>query len=368
MPLLRALLSNLPTLSHPLLLTTAIALISLPFLYFHFKIFPKPTRYLTLLYRRKILGHTIPISVNYHFTRVCNAACKFCFHTELTGYHAPLPTAQNALRLLAESGMRKLNFAGGEPFLYPKHLGQLCKFAKEELQLESVSIVSNGTRVSEQWLANWGAWIDILAISCDSMKAETNQLIGRAERTTGVPFDNVTQLFRIRDWCRKFGVRFKLNTVVCAKNWEEDMVDVVSELAPFRWKVFQVLVVDGENENETRRRDARSMVVTDEEFGWFCRRHKGVKGFTPEPNRLMRASYLILDEYLHFLDAGNDKRKHSDPILEVGVQKALSQVEWDEQAFNERGGVYDWSRDAGGNGKTACSGELGGVKLSDLEF
>jgi hypothetical protein len=25
---------------------------------------------------------TIPISVNYHFTRKCNRVCGFCFHTE----------------------------------------------------------------------------------------------------------------------------------------------------------------------------------------------------------------------------------------------------------------------------------------------
>ena len=189
--------------------------------------------------------------------------------------------------------MQKLNFAGGEPFLYQKYLGKLCKYAKEDLGLESVSIVSNGTRVTREWLYEYGRYVDILAISCDSFNAETNREIGRKERGDGKPFDNVAQLFEIRDWCKDLGIKFKLNTVVCSLNWQEDMRENVQNLAPFRWKVFQVLVVDGENENEERKRDARKLVVSDEQFAAFCRRHEDVHGFTPESNALMKESYLV---------------------------------------------------------------------------
>lgn len=142
---------------------------------------------------------TVPVSVNYHFSRKCNADCVFCFHTATTSYVAPDEDAKRALRLLKHEGMRKLNFAGGEPFLYPAKLGSWCQFAKEELKLESVSIVSNGTRVKENWLRRWGKYVDILAISSDSFDPETNRKIGRAERGSGRPFDNVEQLFQIRD-------------------------------------------------------------------------------------------------------------------------------------------------------------------------
>lgn len=65
----------------------------------------------------------IPISVNYHFTRKCNKECGFCFHTAKTSHKAPLEEAKHGLVLLKDAGMKKLNFAGGEPFLYPKYLG-----------------------------------------------------------------------------------------------------------------------------------------------------------------------------------------------------------------------------------------------------
>ena len=143
--------------------------------------------------------HIIPVSVNYHFTRHCNADCGFCFHTELSSYKLPEERAKEGLRLLAEAGMRKANFAGGEPFLYPKHLGELCRYCKEELELESVSIVSNGTKVTEKWLRQYGDFVDILAISCNSTNPAANDAIGRKDRGSGKAFDNVGKLFEIKE-------------------------------------------------------------------------------------------------------------------------------------------------------------------------
>lgn len=74
----------------------------------------------------------IPISVNYHFTRRCNKECGFCFHTAKTSHIASVEDARRGLALLKKAGMRKLNFAGGEPFLYPKYLGSSQAFATTE--------------------------------------------------------------------------------------------------------------------------------------------------------------------------------------------------------------------------------------------
>ena len=57
------------------------------------------------------------VSVNYHFTRKCNKTCKFCFHTEKSSHVATEEEMKRGLRLLKEAGMRKINFAGGEPIL-----------------------------------------------------------------------------------------------------------------------------------------------------------------------------------------------------------------------------------------------------------
>ena len=43
-------------------------------------------------------------------------------------------------------------------------------------------------------------------------------------------------------------------------------------------------------------------LITDAEFEIFLERHKSVKVLVPESNDAMRNSYLILDEYMRFLD------------------------------------------------------------------
>ncbi len=258
-----------------------------------------------------------PLSVNYHFTRRCNKECGFCFHTAKTSYMLEEKEAKHGLELLKRAGMRKLNFAGGEPFLYSKHLGaliprpmpepgenrvrshklidgettgELVRYGKEDLGIESISIVTNGSLVREDWLRCYGQHLDLMAVSCDSFDEDTNIRIGRGSG------DNVTQLFKLRDWCSQYGVKFKLNTVVCRDNVDEDMAARVAELGPFRWKCFQVLKVTGENDSDKTLRDVRRFEISDDEFATFCDRHKHLKCFVPESNRLMANSYLLLDE------------------------------------------------------------------------
>lgn len=47
---------------------------------------------------------TIPVSVNYHFTRQCNYKCGFCFHTAKTSFVLPLDEAKRGLLLLKQAG------------------------------------------------------------------------------------------------------------------------------------------------------------------------------------------------------------------------------------------------------------------------
>ncbi|KAI1741069.1 hypothetical protein F4680DRAFT_417069 [Xylaria scruposa] len=314
-------------------------------------------------HRRKFIT---PVSVNYFFTRKCNKECAFCFHTEKSSYVASDAEMKRGLHLLKEAGMRKINFAGGEPLLYPHTLAMLCRFCKEELKLESVSIITNGTKVTKKWLEENGRFVDVLGVSCDSFNEETNIAIGRG---TG---NNVKQLFKIRDWCRELGIKFKLNTVICTYNWEEDMVDTIERLDPFRWKVFQVLLVEGENDAgeddilNKRKRNARKLLISDEQFRTFCNKHQHLKSFIPEPNSVMASSYLLLDEYLCFLDKGAGVEKQSRSILEVGVQRALSEIHWDEKAFKQRGGLYDWAKDVAENASE--TGSCGSSDKKSLEW
>ncbi len=131
--------------------------------------------------------------------------------------------------MLKDAGMRKLNFAGGEPLLDKSFLGQLILHAKA-IGVESVSIVTNGSLMTRGFLAEYGHGIDVVAVSCDSFDKDTNKRIGRK---SGAP---MARLAMVAQWCKQFGIKFKINTVVNAYNIDEDMNEGISRLAPFRWK------------------------------------------------------------------------------------------------------------------------------------
>lgn len=53
-----------------------------------------------------------------------------------------------------------MNFSGGEPFIHKKgkFVGELVRYCKEDLQLPSVTIVSNGSLISEEWFQEYGTY------------------------------------------------------------------------------------------------------------------------------------------------------------------------------------------------------------------
>lgn len=285
---------------------------------------------------------TTPTSVNYHFTRQCNYKCGFCFHTAKTSFVLPLEEAKRGLLLLKDAGMEKINFSGGEPFLHDRgeYLGKLVKFCKVELQLPSVSIVSNGSLIRERWFKNYGEYLDILAISCDSFDEQVNVLIGRGQGKK----NHVENLQKLRKWCRDYRVAFKINSVINRFNVEEDMNEQIRALNPVRWKVFQCLIIEGENSGPDALREAERFVISDEEFEGFLDHHKEVSCLVPESNQKMKDSYLILDEYMRFLNCTNGRKDPSKSILDVGVEAAIKFSGFDEKMFLKRGGKYVWSK------------------------
>jgi len=239
--------------------------------------------------------------------------------------------------------MVKLNISGGEPYLQPDFIGEIFRFCKNELHLESCSVVTNGSKVTEKWLDTHGQYLDIMAISCDSFDPETNILIGRTENGSG---KHIGRVLHVADLCRQHNIKVKINSVINRHNWQEDMNSSIEEISPVRWKVFQVLLLDGENTGKDTGslRDARELVITDEQFQAFLDRHKHQPSLVPESNEVMKDSYLLLDEEMRFLNCCDSGKRPGRSLLNVGVEEALKDAGFDEKAFFERGGVFEWGR------------------------
>mmetsp|Transcript_18320 Transcript_18320/g.36987 ORF Transcript_18320/g.36987 Transcript_18320/m.36987 type:complete len:336 (+) Transcript_18320:127-1134(+) len=282
-------------------------------------------------------------SVNYFISRECNYKCKFCFHTQKNTHKLGLGKAKLGLQLLQHSGTEKINFAGGEPFLNPELLGELCKYAREDCGM-AVSIISNGSLIKPDWMKRYGEYVDILGVSVDSFDPATNAAIGRGGDTD--KNQHVNRMLKVRELCSNQGILFKMNTVVCSLNHDEDMNEHVSRLEPYRWKAFQCLILKGENAGGPNDiNDARKLQISKDQFDAFIDRHSGQSMLIPEPNTVMQNSYLMLDEELRFLDCSENGKVPSQSILEVGVEQALSQAGFDDLMFHKRGGIYAWTRE-----------------------
>ncbi|CAF0928169.1 unnamed protein product [Rotaria sordida] len=186
------------------------------------------------------------------------------------------------------------------------------------------SIVSNGSLISEKWFKIYSKYLDIFAISCDSFDDEYNRQAGR---TNG--YENHSQILhvrRVRHLCQQYGIIFKINSVIHALNYHEDMTYAIEEFEPIRLKVLECLLINEENAE-------------------FCQHHQHLKCFVSESNIAMRNSYLILDEHMRFLDCRNGRKDLSPSILDVGVEAALNRSGFDEEVFFKRDGQYKWTKD-----------------------
>ena len=111
-----------------------------------------------------------------------------------------------------------------------------------------------------------------------------------------------------------------------------------------RWKVFQCLPIDAENMGPGALRQVDPFLITDTEWRHFLDTHHHIQCLVAEDNEKMRNSYLILDEYMRFLDNTSGRKDPSMSLLDVGVQSAINAAGFDEKMFVKRGGKYQWSK------------------------
>lgn len=269
-------------------------------------------------------------AVNFHLTRHCTSKCLFCF----APFHdvddqLDEADAHAIIDHMADAGVEKINFAGGEPTIYTGLPG-LLRHARRRGMV--TSIVTNGARLPEV-LDDCAGDLLWVGLSVDSASEVTQAHLGRGRG------DHVGRCIVLADRCHNLGIKVKLNTVVTSLTWQEDMGDLVRRVAPSRWKAFQVLPIEGQNNGRVE-----DLLITPAMFRAFLDRHAnlGEHAPVPEDNDAMRGAYVMIDPAGRFFGNATGRHVYSDPILQVGVQEALSQVGYREEKFEARGGRYAW--------------------------
>ena len=255
-------------------------------------------------------------SVNFHLWEPCNMRCGFCFATfqdvkremDIPKGHLPKEECISVVDQIAAFDFEKINFAGGEPTLC-SWLRDMIIRAKEHRMV--TSIVTNGSRITDQWLNDLNGSLDWIGLSIDTVDPEKLKRLGRAIGGK-VPITEEEYL-NIIGKIKRYGVRLKINTVVTSVTWKEDFTPFIRAAKPERWKLLQALPVEGQNDAHIA-----DFVITTAQFEAYVRRNSTVESdgisVVPESNEAMTESYVMIDPAGRFFDNTQGFYRYSDPI------------------------------------------------------
>lgn len=299
----------------------------------------------------RLTSHPVPVVVNWHLTEACNFSCRYCYaHWERAESVKDLIREDHKVRALVTELGRffrsdgaakkfgfygvdpRLNIAGGEPLLVPSAVQAAVHHARR-LGLRA-SLITNGSFLTEELCKALAPGLDMLGVSIDSGESGTNNLIGRVDsHGRFLDLGALSSSFEVLRWCNP-ALTVKLNTVVNRLNWKDDLSNVVDLIQPEKWKILRALpVID------------QSTTVTDDQFQAFVDRHSAYRSISVlEDNQDMHESYIMVDPQGRFFQNSpcSAGYQYSQPILEVGADKAFEQVNFNPERFLSR-----YSKEAG---------------------
>lgn len=285
--------------------------------------------------------------INWHLAEACNYGCRYCYSKwhaatrdrELIHDHdasrAMLETiyrdfAPDNVDMQARIGMSwkklRLSLAGGEPLLYEREVVRMARQARE-IGFE-LSLITNGSRLTRPLMAELAPLLSVLGISIDSASALTNREIGRIDRHSRLLSLDALRAVIADGRSLNPTLRIKINTVVNALNFTEDLRPAITQLAPDKWKVLRMLPTV-----------TSDLAIADHEFAEFVDRHRSLAAIiAAEDNTDMVESYIMLDPRGRFFQnsVSGQGYRYSNPIPEIGAQAAFRQVQWHADKFLAR--------------------------------
>jgi len=268
-------------------------------------------------------------SANWHVTTRCNYNCRFCFSQKLGKEIDNLDYVKKILEKLNALKIEKMNFVGGEPLLHPL-IFDVVRLAKSMGFV--VSVVSNGYYLDKKKIFDLSPFVDWIGISVDSQNEHVEKALGRGDG------NHVKHIIEIADFIHEAGIKLKINTTVTRLNWTENMQPLIRRLKPSRWKVFQVLYIQGQNDQHFSE-----LSITDDQFEYFKSiNQEPLEGTTTvfEGNDAMLASYFMLSPGGMVMSNKDGANRALIPLESVNQEK-LSQVV-DVDRYIQRGGNYSW--------------------------
>lgn len=266
-------------------------------------------------------------SANIHVNGSCNYHCNHCFSRCLRGMGIMKPKEWiPVLDYLKTEGIEKINIAGGEPMLYP-YLDELCRLIKNMGFM--VTIVSNGSLITEEWLYRMRGIVEWIGLSIDSPDEEDEIAVGRTFKGRG----HIKNIIEISNLAHRYGYKVKLNITVVRRSHDKDFSELIERIGAERVKVFRALTIKNANDDIE---DTWS--IDDEQFEDFRRRHENCSNIIFEDNDDMVGSYMMFSPkgkwmvnkggVKHFLDFDLLKREGMETKVDAAKYHRRKAVYW----------------------------------------
>lgn len=124
------------------------------------------------------------VSAYLHVTQRCNLSCVGCYSYDDQRNcleDAPLDHIKHALDELAGAGLATLIISGGEPFLRAD-LPDIVAYAKRDCGIRAVTVLSNGTCMTDEALAALAPNVNCVSVSFDGCSASAPAYIREEQR------------------------------------------------------------------------------------------------------------------------------------------------------------------------------------------
>jgi radical S-adenosyl methionine domain-containing protein 2 len=284
------------------------------------------------------------IVINFHMTEECNYRCGYCYATWEGNYSkaelhhsfgdikslllklADYFFSENRLHQILSYTSVRINFAGGEPVMLGKRFVDAILLAKS-LGF-CTSIITNGHLLSDNMIKRIAPHLDMLGLSVDTADYLLAQSIGRVDRKNAwLSPVRATEIVKAYRLANPVGT-VKINTVVNAFNWREDIGNLISNLRPDKWKILRVLPVYSTN-----------LTVSERQYASYIKRHNAFSNIvTVENNADMWQSYLMLNPQGRFYQNTDtcNGLVQSPSVLDVGVGAALEHIDFNIETFAKR--------------------------------